>query len=165
MSPDMKRDSRINEQTIPRKRNNQQTARSGEAFVVAELNRRGAYAVPFAGNMPGIDILATNINRSRVVKIQVKTKTKGDWQTSTDEGRPSHEKTKEDTFWILVDIGPDPEQPPKYYICPEWWIRNDIHQNHHEYLRKNPNYRSKLHTITESRVARWQNRWDVLGLF
>ena len=31
---------------------NQQVGRAGEYFVVAELNKRGAYAVPFAGNMP-----------------------------------------------------------------------------------------------------------------
>ncbi|QUV79962.1 hypothetical protein [Chloracidobacterium thermophilum] len=31
---------------------NQQVGRAGEYFVVAELNKRGAFAVPFAGNMP-----------------------------------------------------------------------------------------------------------------
>lgn len=31
---------------------NQQTARAGEYFVAPELNRRGANAVTFAGNMP-----------------------------------------------------------------------------------------------------------------
>lgn len=30
---------------------NQQTGRAGEFFVAAELNRLGANAVPFAGNM------------------------------------------------------------------------------------------------------------------
>ncbi len=36
---------------------NQQVARAGEYFVLAELNKRGALAVPFAGNMPKIDII------------------------------------------------------------------------------------------------------------
>jgi len=36
---------------------NQQVGRAGEYFVVAELNKRGAFAVPFAGNMPKIDII------------------------------------------------------------------------------------------------------------
>lgn len=38
---------------------NQQTGRAGEHFVAAELNRRGAYAVTFAGNMPKIDVMAS----------------------------------------------------------------------------------------------------------
>jgi len=36
---------------------NQQVGRAGEYFVVAELNKRGAFAVPFAGNMPKIDFV------------------------------------------------------------------------------------------------------------
>lgn len=66
---------------------NQQTARAGEYFVAAELNRRGAYAVTFAGNMPKIDIVASNVGRTREVSIQVKTRRSGTWQTSTEEGR------------------------------------------------------------------------------
>jgi Holliday junction resolvase-like predicted endonuclease len=61
---------------------NQQTRQAGEYFVAAELCRRGAYAVTFAGNMPGIDILASNTSRDRIIQIQVKTKRSGDWHTS-----------------------------------------------------------------------------------
>lgn len=43
------------------KPNPQQVARAGEHFVAAELHRRGAYAVTFAGNMPDIDILASDV--------------------------------------------------------------------------------------------------------
>ena len=41
---------------------NQQVARAGEYFVAAELNKRGAFAVTFAGNMPKIDLMACNQN-------------------------------------------------------------------------------------------------------
>ena len=41
--------------------NTQQVARAGEMFVAAEIHRRGGYAVTFAGNMPGIDILASDL--------------------------------------------------------------------------------------------------------
>jgi hypothetical protein len=37
--------------------NAQQVGRAGEMFVAAEIHRRGGYAVTFAGNMHGIDIL------------------------------------------------------------------------------------------------------------
>ena len=50
---------------------NKQTGRAGEYFVAAELCRRGAYAVTFAGNMANIDILASNDEQTRTVNIQV----------------------------------------------------------------------------------------------
>jgi hypothetical protein len=46
------------------KPNPQQVARAGEHFVAAELHGRGAYAVTFAGNMPEIDILASDLSPS-----------------------------------------------------------------------------------------------------
>jgi len=57
------------------KLNRQQVARAGEHLVAAELHRRGAYAVTFSGNMPEIDILASDLSQTRTVAIQVKTKT------------------------------------------------------------------------------------------
>ena len=48
--------------------------RAGEHYVAAELNRRGAYASPFSGNVPGIDIVATDAERKHMAYIQVKTK-------------------------------------------------------------------------------------------
>jgi hypothetical protein len=35
-------------------------------------------------------------------------------------------------FWILVDIGKDPEVPPSYHVVPHWWMVNHIHVRHHE---------------------------------
>ena len=53
---------------------NNTIGRAGEHYVAAELNRRGAYASPFSGNVPGIDIVATDAKRTRIAYIQVKTK-------------------------------------------------------------------------------------------
>lgn len=52
------------------------TGRAGEHFVAAELNRRGAYASPFSGNVPGIDIVAIDGRQECMAYIQVKTKRK-----------------------------------------------------------------------------------------
>jgi Holliday junction resolvase-like predicted endonuclease len=149
---------------------NQQTSRAGEYYVAAELSRRGAYAVTFAGNMPKIDMVAGNSDNTRMVNIQVKTKRSDSWQTSIDEGIP-HDKPRipETSFWILVDIG-NSEEHPEYWIIPEWWISNDIYKTHQAYLSKHGGQRvrspkSKHHAITETRIAQWKNRWDVLGLF
>jgi Holliday junction resolvase-like predicted endonuclease len=84
------------------KPNIQQASRAGEHFVAAELHRRGAYAVTFAGNMPRIDILATNTSQTRTAAVQVKTMTARTWQTSILRGRDREEPTEEEThFWVF----------------------------------------------------------------
>jgi hypothetical protein len=98
--------------------------------VAAELHRRGAYAVTFAGNMPRIDILASNAEQTRTVMIQVKTKRSGTWQTSTRAGIPREAVPEELRFWVFVDLRKTPADPAVYYIVPEWWIQNNIYEAH-----------------------------------
>lgn len=149
---------------------NQQTARAGEYFVAAEINRRGAYAVTFAGNMPKIDIVASNVSRTREASIQVKTRRSGTWQTSTDEGRRRQRPRQDEKgFWVFVDLATD-KGPPIYYVVPDWWMRNDIYRAHRAYLKKHGgeravNPRAKHHSIHLRRIAQWKNRWDVLKIF
>lgn len=156
-------------QTIP-KLNNQQVARAGEHFVAAELHRRGAYAVTFAGNMPLIDILASDQNQERTVFIQVKTRRSGTWQTTTKHAQPREEpEPPEPRFWIFVDLRKD-DSEPAYFVVPEWWIQNDIHTTHEAYLARNRGKRARTaasthHAIPLSRLQEWRDRWDLLGLF
>ncbi|MCS6882872.1 MAG: hypothetical protein RMK84_17625 [Oscillochloridaceae bacterium] len=78
---------------------NQQVGRAGEYFVVAELNKRGAFAVPFAGNMPRIDVIACNSDESRTVYIQVKTRRGGKtWHSSIAGCQPMSPKANEHNF-------------------------------------------------------------------
>ncbi len=151
---------------------NQQVARAGENFVAAELNKRGAYAVTFAGNMPKIDIIACNQNQSRTVHIQVKTKRTGTWHASIVDAHEMIEPSDplaETVFWVFVDLG-KVDEAPRYWIVPSWWIRNNIYKVHSAYLARhggtrarNPN--SKHHSIDEMRLAIWHEKWKVLGIF
>ena len=148
---------------------NQQTARAGEYFVAAELNRRGAYSVTFAGNMPGIDIVASNVTRTRTVFIQVKTRRAGTWQTTIDKGKLTNKEDDEASFWVFVDLRLGLAFP-EYYIVPEWWIQKDIYKTHRAYLKKHGgkrayNPRSKHHSIQSSRIEKWKDRWVKLGIF
>jgi hypothetical protein len=152
------------------KLNNQQVGRTGEHFVAAELHRRDAYAVTFSGNMPDIDILASDVSRARTVSIQVKTKTTGTWQTSTRRGRPREENPYETEFWIFVDVGRNPEIRPHYFVVPSWWIENSIHVEHQAYIARHSGQRARSpqsthHAVPLSRVEQWRERWDVLGIF
>lgn len=149
---------------------NQQIARAGEYFVAAELNKRGAFAVTFAGNMPKIDLMACNRDQSRTIHIQVKTKRGGrTWHSSTKGSEPVAQPAGETVFWIFVDLG-DLDAWPRYWIVPDWWLRNDIHEAHEAYLARHGGTRpgnpdSTHHSIDESRLEEWQERWDVLGIF
>jgi Holliday junction resolvase-like predicted endonuclease len=145
---------------------NQMTGRAGEYFVAAELNRKGAYAVTFAGNMPGVDIAASNVTRTRTVFIQVKTRRAGTWQTTIDKGKLAKKKDDETHFWVFVNLEP---KLPEYYIVPEWWIQRDIYNTHHAYLKKHGgkrahNSKSKHHSIKSSRIEKWKDRWGELGI-
>lgn len=145
---------------------NQMTARAGECYVAAELNKRGAYAVTFAGNMPEIDVLASDEARQRTVKIQVKSKRSGTWHSSIDKFLDGEED--KDAFWIFVDIG-QPGEPPEFWIVPWNWLLKKQRDVIKSYFKvhggsrpKNPE--SKHHGIGEKDIAQWRNRWDVLGI-
>jgi hypothetical protein len=150
-----------------RKPNPQQVARAGEHYLASEIHRRGGYASTFAGNMPDIDILACDSERTRVVTIQVKTKRARTWQSSIDRGHARSPEPESLRFWALVDIG---SSPPDVYVIPEWWIENDIHEAHLGYLARHGGHRprsreSKHHSVSVDRVAEWRDRWDLLGIF
>jgi hypothetical protein len=149
---------------------NQQVARAGEYFVAAELNKRGAFAVPVARNMPKIDIIACNSEGSRTIHIQVVTKRgKTNWHSSIVGCQPMAPKGDEDHFWVFVELG-DVQTSPRYWIVPDWWIRNDIYRAHQAYLERHGGTRprnptSTHHSIDERRLEQWEDRWDILGIF
>lgn len=149
---------------------NQQVGRAGEYFVVAELNKRGAFAVPFAGNMPKIDLIACNHDESRTVHIQVKTKRGGKtWHSSIVGSQPTPPKTNEIIFWVFVDLG-GLDEHPRFWIAPDWWIKDNIFNAHQEYLNRHGGKRpgnpdSTHHAIDEKRLSEWQGQWKILGIF
>lgn len=160
----------MSKKKIPRGARNQQVGRAGEHFVVAELNKRGAYAVAFAGNMPKIDLMACNRDQSRTVHVQVKTRSGGRaWQSSILVGKRMKPPADKTVFWAFVDLG-GVDAAPRYWIVPDWWIRNDIYKTHKAYLDRHGGKRARNpdsthHSIDERRLKDWQGRWDILGIF
>ncbi|MGB9303329.1 MAG: hypothetical protein WCB92_06540 [Mycobacterium sp.] len=155
--------------------NKKQIGAAGEHYVTAELNRRGGYATPFAGNMPGIDIVAFDTDREHFVTIQVKAKGPGGrWVTTIPryahpeypEYGDSPRPLSNNEFWVLVDLT---GESPDYYVFPAQWLETDICAHFQEWLTecggKRPrNPASRDWSIDLSRVAQWRNRWDVLGI-
>ena len=148
--------------------NGHELNREGRRNVEAELLRRGAASVTSRGTRK-IHLYATNSNHSRTVELQVKTKRKGNWHTRTDEAKPTDTPLNLKNvrnFWVFVDLG----GTLRYWIVPDCWIRNDIHEAHQQYLNKHGGHRaqndaSNHHSIDESRLENWQNNWEILGIF
>lgn len=144
-----------------------QVGAAGEHYVAAEIHVRGGYAVTFSGNMKGIDLLASDAEHKRKISIQVKCKTAGTWHANAiRDGHAIGESPAEDKFWVFVDLG---IRPPEYYIAPAWWVENDIHERHSEYLAQHGGKRARggdspHHAIPVSRLIAWKARWDVLGI-
>ena len=155
------------------------TGRAGEHYVAAELCKRGTYAVAFMGNMPEVDIVASNLDRTHTAYIQVKTrkaqrtkkkrKVVGNWYTKSGEGC---KEPKENAFWVFVSLPPDAEEPVRYFIIPDKWMRDDIkgeHVRHEEHWKKNNpgkdiSLRSDMHIVGLHRIDEWEGRWDLLCL-
>jgi hypothetical protein len=157
--------------------NKQQVARAGELFVAAELNRRGAYAVTFAGNMPETDIVASDKEQTRTVALQVKTKRTGTWQATVRDWTTRLPEVADLRYWIFVDLKPvfrtvgtdDPTAMPWFYVVPEKWIHEDIDRAYGNYLARHGGVRaqiplSKHHSIAPNRIAEWYARWDILQI-
>lgn len=145
----------------------QQVARVGEHLVAAEIHRRGGYAATFAGNMPGVDLLAADAGRTRTVHLQVKTRTKGTWHSNTGRANKRVRVKDELTFWVLVDLIPP---QPEFYIAPNWWMENEMYKSHRSHLAKHGgvrpvNPKSKHIGIRTALVAEWKDHWEILGIF
>jgi hypothetical protein len=144
-------------------------ARAGIHFVVAELHRRGARSVTVAQTGQTFEISATDPQSDRRVTLRVKTKTVGDWQTSTRLGEPREPDPNESRFWTLVDIGKDPSTAPRYFVIPEWWVLNYIHNEIESHLAHHGGVRpvspdSTHCAIRPADIEEWRDRWDVLGI-
>ena len=75
----------------------------------------------------------------------------------------------ETNFWVFVDLG-DLDASPRYWVVPDWWIRDNIYKTHKTYLdshggKRARNLDSTHHSINESRLEEWQEQWDILGIF
>ena len=165
--------------------------RAGEHYVAAELNRRGAYASPFSGNVPGIDIIATDDGQNRMAYIQVKTKRGGgNWHMGINHGwgkitykncprdgncpktcTPSLEEPvlgTPDHFWVFVSLTANGGQ--QYYVLADDKVRALLREVHTAYLKSNggqragKNHDSPHSAFTDKNLQAWKDNWDTLGL-
>jgi hypothetical protein len=135
----------------------------GIAAVVEEVTRRGGHArVERDGNKR--EVVVTGDGDAGEVRLVVRARIAGGWQTKASYGEPRAEEEHPTTFWVLVHLALG---TAFCYVVPEWWIRNDISEKHDDYLRSRGGMRPVSpdpdhHAIGTERVAQWIDRWDQL---
>lgn len=145
--------------------NAQQTNQFARELVAKALSERGVGSVSTVGTTKKL-LIATRADGEWTVSLHVKSKRKGNWHTSTKEGVPASTiPIKEDTFWVFVEL----RDTPKFWIVPDWWIREILYRDHLRYLVDHGGHRpvndaSEHQSITAESIKDWENRWDILGI-
>jgi hypothetical protein len=104
----------------------------------------------------------------KVSRVNIRSKSSGTWQASIKFAKELREpeKGEENEYWLFVDLE---ISPPAFYIMPSWWILNDIHHTHQEYIRKNGGKRvntpdSEHHSVAENRIVQWKSKWELIEI-
>ncbi len=161
-----------NKELTSTKPSNQQVASDGINCVMAELKMRGADAEAIVDKRRTF-LKVSKSGDNRTIQIRVKTKRgKTNWHSNISEAKAIDNLPKpedETLFWVFVNLN-DYKTPPRFWIVPDSWMRNDIYTAHEEYLaryggRRAENDESDHHSINEKRLTEWEGKWEVLGIF
>lgn len=160
---------------------NKLTGQIGEFLVCAELGRRGLIATPFAGNVPGFDILATDGNY-RSVPIQVKANAGNrSWQfiattfLDIDFDEPTGiqtikgilRPTKPDLVHVFVWLKNRREESDRFFLLTMEDLAGLINDKHGSYLAKHSGRRpvrpDSYHTaIHLEHLEPWEDNWELI---
>ena len=138
---------------------------AGEYYVAAELSRRGYIASITLRTTKGVDILASNIDATASVAIQVKTSkgSKQDWVLSSKVEKGD---LAENLFFVFVRLNGDGH--PDYHVVSAATVAATVAKEHQEWLntegrggrqhRDNP--MRKFHDYDD----KYLDAWASLGL-
>lgn len=132
---------------------------------MSALEQRGA-AVEADTSSRSRNVLRVQGPQGGPIRVYVKTRRTGTWQTHVGKGTPTPESPADDRFWLFVDLT---RTPTVFYIAPEWWVENDIYETFQADLARFGGSRprgpgSTHHGTPEPRIGQWRERWDLLGL-
>jgi len=137
---------------------------AGEYFVAAELSRRGYVASITLRNTRGIDLLASNLNATRTVGIQVKTN-----QTDRREwilNKKAEADEAENLFYVFVRL--NGTSAPSFHVVPRATVASSVRSSHQSWLR-DPGRKGRPHVDNPMRKFKdledeYLGRWDLLEL-
>jgi hypothetical protein len=137
---------------------------AGEYLVAAELSRRGYVASVTLRNTRGIDILASNMDATRSVGIQVKTSQRAtaDWVMT----QKAEQDLAANLFYVFVSL--PPQAPASFYIVPRKVVAECIRERHKSWLAQpgkgGQAHRDQALRVFSDRANEYKDRWDLLGL-
>jgi hypothetical protein len=148
------------------RRSSQLTGVAGVHYVASYLNYLGFHAVPTTRNVPGPDLLVSNLSGSKGISLQVKTT---EWAMRTrgrgDEKKPHHHEwdigwnsakvNSPRLFFALVDLQKF-ESLPVVFIVPSQVIYKYFKVGDPETW-----HRARYHPLIE-KVQQYRNSWDLL---
>jgi len=150
------------------------TGIAGAHFVVAELSQRGYIATVTSRNTEGIDVLASNIDGSKIVSVQVKTsgaKNRKNFIRSWILNKKQESIFSDNLFYVFVDLNEE-DKKPDFYIVPSKIVADYIKTETEKWM-KSPSKTGKPHVdsgirlfeIYEDEIAKkYYNNWELLGL-
>ncbi len=161
-------------------RSNKLVGQIGEFLVCAELGRLGLIATPFAGNVPGFDVIATDEHYNSV-PIQVKANNGGStWQFNGDKylDIDYDPKTKKQTIgglkkiadpnliFVFVWLGHRKKSPDRYFVLTKRELQQVMRDHYEKYLRDHDGQRpqnpeSRFIAIRLPELAPYENRWKM----
>lgn len=149
------------------------TGIAGAHFVVAEMSRKGYIATVTSRNTEGVDILASNLDGSKLVSIQVKTSSNKYSTRSWILSKKQENAYSKNLFYVFVDLNGE-DQMPDFYIIPSEivadYIKNiypetkkGLSEDEKKKRREKSDYR--LYEIYDDKIAeKYHNKWENLGL-
>jgi len=143
--------------------NNHKTAAIGREHAKAELEKRGVANVRIEKVGRRFCIVGRGKNGTELTFL-VKSKRRGDWQTSQNEGE---KESLDNHFWLLVHLAAPDENRPDFYVVPDQKMRRIIKDDHDKYIAKHDgrrpvNPRSQHHRVTTKQVEHFKEQWGLL---
>jgi len=152
------------------------TGIAGVYFVAAELSQRGYIATLTLGNTDCVDILASNIDGSKIVSIQVKTNSPDSYETSWHMSRKHENISSLNLFYVFVHLNGE-GKTPNFYIVPSEIVAKYVKEIYPEFRKNSTPENIKKSRESDLRffelydegffkgkVEKYHNKWENLGL-
>jgi len=150
----------------------------GEYLAAVELCRRGFISATFSGNVPHLDILASNVDGQKIA-VQVKAIRGGSWQfniktfvdaTVLDDGKQKLGKKTQtpypDLFCVFIVIGINYGKD-QFYIFTWKELQEIMINKYQEWLDKHggkrPRKKDSYHAgLKPEHIYEYKNNWNIL---
>lgn len=167
--------------------NSNSVSLAGEFAVLSQLALRGYDANMTLGRTKGVDILVSDPNSPRMIRLEVKTNYRssrsaggnsrlfGSFVSAWIMGEKHEEMRDQNLFYCFVNIGEDTKQF-RFYIVPSRVVADYVKAQHAMWLDEKESHsrdnsmrtfrigtKSEKYPIPTPTVEEWEDNWDFKG--